>query len=448
MSDLPPVEQRYYDPERETLPRADLEALQLELLRDMVAYAYERASLYREVWDAAGFHPRDLRTLDDFSERVPFISKDTLRRWRDERGDPYGGVLCVEPSELTAIMSTSGTTGDPTLVPERWGGGDSDPRVRPAVMYRDFWEIGVRPGDHVTLNLFTFRGPIYGFAHALGTVPLLFDYGEHELARLCELSLRYRPTILYNLGGTLVTDLARTAEEHGFDPVDVFSSYRGVVTAGEPVGPRTRALAQEWGVNLFEHSSVGDVTASFECREHDGLHFWEDTAFVEAVAPGATDHRDAVHVPDGERAELVATSLFNRVAPLIRYRSDDLVRLDRSRCACGRTHARMWPLARTGDETVVDGRVVVPTDVWHAVERVRGTERGIFQIVRPAREVASLRLRVGYGNVGPDELDRVRDDLVAAVAEAVGVAPEIELVPEAELLRLGPPHKIPRVTKR
>jgi phenylacetate-CoA ligase len=85
--------------------------------------------------------------------------------------------------------------------------------------------------------------------------------------------------------------------------------------------------------------------------------------------------------------------------------------------------------------------------VWHAIETVRGVERGLFQIVRPRREVDVLRLRVGYANVAAGDLTRVRDDLVAAVEAAVGVAPDVELVPEAELLRLGPPHKIPRVAK-
>ena len=72
---------------------------------------------------AARITPADVRTLDDFREKVPFISKDAVRDFRDRRADPYGGLLCLPPAELTAIMSTSGTTGDPTLVAERWGGG-------------------------------------------------------------------------------------------------------------------------------------------------------------------------------------------------------------------------------------------------------------------------------------------------------------------------------------
>ncbi|MCU1427595.1 MAG: phenylacetate--CoA ligase family protein, partial [Actinomycetia bacterium] len=276
---LPPNDAVYFDETIETMPRHELEARQLELLLDLLPHAYECAALVREVWDAAGVHPRDIRTLDDFRERAPFLDKDTLRRWRDERADPYGGLLTVEPSELTAIMSTSGTTGDPTLVPEQWGRG-SGPR---AIMYRDFWSMGARPGDYVSLVLFTFRGPTYGFVQSLGAIPVLFDFDPAEMERFCELSLELRPTVVYNFGGLLLDAVRDVCARRGFDPRDVFASYKGVVFAGEPLGRRARALAQEWGVQLYEHSAVGDVTASFECPQHDGLHYWEDTAFVECL---------------------------------------------------------------------------------------------------------------------------------------------------------------------
>lgn len=439
--DLPAVSARYYDEPAETMAREELEQLQLELLGPVLEHAYEHSPLYRTTWDAAGVTPADVRSLDDFREKIPFVDKDAIRRWRDEHDDPYGGILCADPGELTAVMSTSGTTGDPTLVPEVWGGGD-----RPAVMHRDFWEIGVRPGDHVTLFLFTFRGPVYAFVQGLGATPLLLDHHRAELPRLVELSRAYRPTALYNAGGTMLKALAELADREQVDAAEALASYRGVVTAGEPTGARARALASDWGIELFEHTSVGDVTASFECREHDGLHYWEDTALVEGIHPAAHDHRDATPVPDGGRAELVATTLFDRVAPLIRYRSDDLVRLDRSRCGCGRTHARMWPLGRKGDEVVVDGRAVLPTDLWDAVESHDATATGLFQVIRPRREVDRLRLRVGHAATG-GSLEALRDDVAAAVQRAVGLEPEIELVPDDELLALGPPHKIPRVTR-
>src|SRR5262249_24487530 len=105
---MPAAASPFFDAEVETMPRAELEARQLERLREVVPVAYERAPLIREAWDAAKVRPSDIRTLDDFRERVPFIDKDAVRRFRDERGDPYGGLLCVDPADLTGVGSTSG----------------------------------------------------------------------------------------------------------------------------------------------------------------------------------------------------------------------------------------------------------------------------------------------------------------------------------------------------
>jgi len=435
---MPDAGSVYYDPVIETMPRAELEALQLERLLETIELAYDRSALVRETWDAAGVRPRDVRTLDDFRARVPFVDKDAVRRFRDERGDPYGGLLCVDPSELTGVGSTSGTTGDPTLVAERWGGSGLS---SPSIITRDLWGWGVRPGDYVMLVLFTFRGPTYGlFQHSLGTTPILVDFDPAEMERFCELSLEYRPTAVYNFGSVLINAVKEACDRRGFDPRDVFASYKGVTFAGEPLSPRARALAEEWGVQLFEHGNVGDVTGSFECVAHDGLHAWEDTVLVEGIEADASDAADG-------RCELVATSLGNHVAPLVRFRSDDLVRLSYEPCACGRTHVRMWPVGRRSDEVVVDGRSVLPLDVWGAVETVDACAMGLFQVIRSARRVDRLRLRVGYAPAWANRLDAVRDAVQAAVLDATGVEPAVDLVPDGELLRLGPPHKIPRVAR-
>jgi phenylacetate-CoA ligase len=440
VTNLPPAESVFYDAEIETLPRARLEELQLERLMTVLPLAYEQSPLIRETWDAARVHPREITTLDDFRERVPFIDKDMVRRFRKDRGDPYGGLLCVDPAQLTGVSSTSGTTGDPTLVPEQWGGGGL---TSPAIITRDLWGWGVRPGDFVMLVLFTFRGPTYGlFQHSLGTTPILLDFDPREMERFCELSIEYRPTAVYNFGSVLINAVKDVCDRRGFDPRDVFSSYRGVTFAGEPLSPRARALAESWGIELFEHGNVGDVTGSFECVHHDGLHAWEDTVLVEGVdvdgiEPGAPE----------DRCELVATSLANHIAPLVRFRSDDIVRLTYDPCGCGRTHVRMWPRGRKSDEIVVDGISVLPLDVWGAVESVDACAMGLFQVIRAARQVDRLQLRVGYAPDWSQRLDAVRDELMAAVLAATGAEPDIELVPNDALLRLGPPHKIPRVAK-
>jgi phenylacetate-CoA ligase len=433
---------RYFSPEIETIPRAEIEALQEEkLLGDLLPWAYDRSGLIRETWDAAGVSMRDISSMDDFHEKVPFIDKDAIRSYRDRHDDPYGGMLCLDPTDphmkgiFSAIFSTSGTTGDPTPAPYAGRG--------PSMLVREFWELGARPGDHFMHCLFTFRGPgIHDTIRGIGATPVFVDHQPGDVAQLFRLSQDLRPTGWYTISGPMVMMIEAAAAQLGIDPAEAFASYEGVIFAGEPLGPRARARVEGWGLELFIQTSLGDVGAATECSEHDGSHFWEDCAFIENLDPHGTEP-----VGDGQRGELVSTTLVDKIAPLVRYRSDDLVKLTREQCACGRTHGRVWPLGRKGDEVIVDGTSVLPGDVWAAVESVDETEAGLFQVVRAGREADALRLRVGYASEGPKGLDDLETRVTDAVHAAVGVQPEIELVENAELLKQGPPHKIPRVVK-
>jgi phenylacetate-CoA ligase len=431
-----------FSPEIEAMPREDIDRLQEEkLLGDLVPWAYERSGLIRETWDAAGVKPGDIQSFDDFREKVPFIDKDAIRSYRDRHDDPYGGLLCLDPADpklrgvFSAIFSTSGTTGDPTPAPYAGRG--------PSMLVREFWEVGTRPGDHFMHCLFTFRGPgIHETIRGIGATPVYVDHQPEDIGNLLQLSRELRPTGWYTMSGPLLMMIEHALQTGDLDPVDTFSSYHGVIFAGEPIGPRARARVESWGLELFLQTSLGDVGAATECAEHDGCHFWEDCAFVETLDPQGTDE-----VGDGERGELVSTTLVDKIAPLIRYRSDDLVRVTREPCACGRTHGRVTPLGRKGDEVVIDGVSVLPGDIWGAIELVDETQSGLFQIVRTGREMDALRLRVGYATEGPKGLADLKTRVTDSVASAVGVQPEVELVENAVLLRQGPPHKIPRVTK-
>lgn len=422
------------------MPQADLARLREErLLGDLLPWAYQRSGLIRETWDAAGITADDVQTMEDFHTKVPFIDKDAIRAYRDRHHDPYGGMLCLDPrmtEVFSAIFSTSGTTGDPTPAPYAGRG--------PSMLVREFWELGTRPGDHFTHCLFTFRGPgIHDTIRGIGATPVFCDHQPADVPNLVRFSRELRPTGWYTISGPLVMALEAYAHDSGVDLRESFESYRGVIFAGEPIGPRARRVVEEeWGLEVFLQTGVGDVGAATECREHDGYHFWEDTCFLENLDPEGVDA-----VGDGERGELVSTTLLDKVAPLIRYRSDDLVRITREQCACGRTHGRVWPLGRKGDEVVVDGRSVMPGDVWAAIEGVPETSAALFQIVRAQREMDRLWIRVGYADEGPKGLDDVRTRVHDAVHAVVGIAPDIELVTNETLLRQGPPHKIPRVAK-
>lgn len=308
------------------------------------------------------------------------------------------------------------------------------------MLTREFWELGSRPGDYFTHMLFTFRGPaIHDTIRGIGATPVFLDHHAGDVAQLVRFSRELRPTGWYSLSSPLILAIENHAAETGVDPAEAFASYRGVVYAGEPLGERARQVVEGWGLELFVQTAVGDVGAATECREHDGCHFWEDTAFIEVLDPDGTDP-----VPDGARGELVSTTLIDKVAPLVRYRSDDLVRVTRDQCACGHTHGRVWPLGRKGDEVVVDGRSVLPAELFAPIESVPATA-GLFQVIRPARNVDRLRLRVGW--TGDGQRAAVARRVEDAIAAAVGLAPVVELVTYDALLRQGPPHKIPRVVK-
>jgi phenylacetate-CoA ligase len=428
----------YYDEFVETLPRPDLERLQEGLIAQLVPYVYARSALIRKVWDRAGVGPRDIRSLQDFRDKAPFIDKDAIRRFRDESGNPFGGLKCAEAPHLRAVGFTSGTTGDPTPLPFAQSPTASQSK-------RDLWHIGMRPGDYCAITLFTFREGHGADRYTdCGFRPITFQHSPSELPRLFEASLSLQPKVLYPVSTPLLMAIADYAAKRELDPRNVFSSYRGFIFGGEPPSPRIRELVESWGVEMFEITSLGDVTGAINCRAHTGFHAWEDLALVECLDPNGNEP-----VPDGARGELVVTSLQDDVAPLVRYRTEDLVTFSREPCSCGRTHGRLQVLGRKGDELLVSGRSVLPRDLTPIVEEIPEMQAALYQIIRFERQMDVLKLRMGYD---PKSLKKGESELAGRVHEILtsrlAIAVEIELVCDAELLKLGPPHKIPRVAKK
>jgi phenylacetate-CoA ligase len=422
------------DSKIESMDRADLRAYQENRLLDALAYVEEHSPLFGHVWGSTGLRVAEISSLDEFRERVPFVDKDTVRAYRSASGDPLGGLRRL--GDASALSSTTGTTGNPVVLPIGHGNGVG--------LARDWWEIGVRPGDAVAFMLFTFRGPAWLTPHALGASCVLFDHHPSEFDRWCRASIELEPTLLYLLSGPLIMAMAYM-EETGILPhplTEVFASYKGVVIGGEHLGVHAREDLERWGAEPFLHTAVGDVGSATECREHDGLHASEDSVLIEILDPDGS-----APVPEGEVGELVATNLTPRSGnPLVRYRSEDLVRASTAVCRCGRTGMRLWPVGRKGDEVIVDGTAVLPMDIWRAVESVHESAAGYFQLIRTAREMPTLKVRVGHDlKLGTRPLTAVLADLTDAIEQSVGVVAEIELVDNEDLLRLGPPHKIPRV---
>lgn len=424
----------------EAIPRDELVTLQEERLLEAVRSAYEHSDFIRQHWQNAGVHPRDIRSIDDYVERAPFIEKDSLRDYRDKQGTHNRSLFWCDLPDQYGWATTSGTTGDPTGAPLARAGRPVDRSLYSSGFMRHFWAAGARPGDLATMFFFTFRGPVWVDMQRTGAVPIFFDHNPAELARMCRTSLELRPRTLYLLSTPLILGLETLEATKEFDLKDVFGSYAGVSYGGEPLGGRARGLIDRWGIALFMHTAVGDVTTAFECGQHDGCHVPEDDVFVEHLVPDSTDT-----VAEGDSGELVVTALDTSI-PLLRYRSDDIVRSVTAPCACGRTGRRIWTLGRKGDELVVDGKSVLPLDIWAVIEGIEDTSSALFQIVRTQRQMDRLQLRVGYRPTAKP-LAQLRTQVIDAIHSSVGIEPEVELVANEELLKLGPPHKIPRVVK-
>ncbi|WP_256352568.1 hypothetical protein [Pseudomonas sp. PDM31] len=175
------------------------------------------------------------------------------------------------------------------------------------------------------------------------------------------------------------------------------------------------------------------------------MHTWEDLAMIEQLDPSGGGS-----VADGERGELVVTALLDDVAPLIRYRTDDLVRFTRKPCTYGRTHGRLKPIGRKGDEMLIQVSSILPIDIFPLMEQFPEAHTGLFQLVRSQREMDVLTLCVGYDESaltdGVQALGaRIADTLLSTLQVQVPVI--VELISNESLLENGPPHKIPRVVK-
>ena len=422
----------------ETASRDYLDRFQEGALAAICEHAYAHAPLVKQTWDAKGVLPRDIKSTKDFIAKAPIIDKDDVRRFRDAHGDPSGGMSRSIPGETVSFGTTSGTTGDPTPVPN-WVSSGSE-----LAYGRDIYHMGARPGDHITHMLFTFRGGHRRRMYAqYGLTEIMYTIAPDEVARAVVGSKRYRPTVWSMCSTPVLLMLEAYFERTGEDPVDVFSSYKGAIFGGEPLSGRLKALMDSWNFEMFETTSLGDVAGATECRMHSGFHAYEDIAFIDTVDPVTREP-----IADGQEGELVVTTLADRLTPLVRYGTGDLAVIDRSPCGCGKNHARFKVLGRTTDQIVVEGRSILPREIMGLVEVHSETRAALFQIVRTAREMESLKLRVGYDAARVQvSHEALRDRLQGSIGEALGVPLRVELIDEQELLKLGPPHKIPRVTK-
>ncbi|MER6112292.1 phenylacetate--CoA ligase PaaK [Streptomyces hirsutus] len=406
----------------ERLGVEELRALQLDRLRSSLRHAYDHVPFYRASFDAAGVHPDDCRSLADLS-RFPFTTKADL-----QENYPYG-MFAVPRERIRRLHASSGTTGRPTVV----GYTEGDLSMWADMVARSIRAAGGRPGDTVHV----------GYGYGLFTGGLGAHYGAERLgctvipasggmtARQVQLIQDLEPAVIMVTPSYMLT-LLDEFERQGVDPRG--TSLRVGIFGAEPWTERMRQEIEERfaidAVDIYGLSEVIGPGVAQECVEtKDGLHIWEDHFLPEVVDPLTGEV-----LPEGERGELVFTSLTKEAMPVVRYRTRDLTRL---LPGTARTFRRMEKITgRSDDMVILRGVNLFPTQVEEIVLRTPGVAPH-FQL-RLTREGRMDALTV-RAEARPDADAATRAaaarSVEAAVKDGIGVSVGVEIVDPETLER-------------
>ena len=406
---------RAFDP-IEVAPRRELAALQLERLRWSLRHAYDNVEYVRRSFDTVGVTPDDCRTLNDL-RRFPFTTKDDLRATY-----PLG-MFAVPRERLVRIHASSGTTGRPTVV----GYTRSDLDTWSELVARSIWAAGGRAGDlvHIAYGYGLFTGGLgahYG-AERLGCTVTPASGGMTE--RQVRLIIDLEPRVIMVTPSYMLAILDEF-ERQGVDART--SSLQVGIFGAEPWTDEMRteieARAGIDAVDIYGLSEVMGPGVASECVEtKDGLHVWEDHFYPEIVDPVTGEP-----VPDGERGELVFTTLTKEALPLIRYRTRDLTRL---LPGTARTMRRIEKVTgRSDDMIILRGVNLFPSQVEELILRVPGLAAH-FQLVlsRPHRlDELTVRVEARADAAGAEERHASAHVLVRLLKESIGVTADVDVV--------------------
>jgi phenylacetate-CoA ligase len=406
----------------ETASPDELTALQLGRLRWTLRHAYDNVGHYRGAFDAAGVHPDDCRELADLAA-FPFTTKADLRA-----NYPFG-MFAVPREQVSRIHASSGTTGRPTVV----GYTAKDVQTWAAVMARSIRASGGRAGDkvHIAYGYGLFTGGLgahYG-AEALGCTVIPVSGGMTE--RQVLLIKDFEPDIIMVTPSYMLAIIDEMRRQ-GVDPHS--TSLKVGIFGAEPWTDEMRlemeSVLNMHAVDIYGLSEVMGPGISNECIEtKDGLHIWEDHFFPEVIDP-VTE----VVLPDGEKGELVLTSLTKEAMPVIRYRTRDLTRL---LPGTARTMRRMEKVTgRTDDMIILRGVNLFPTQIEELILRTPALSPHFQCVLTREGRLDALTVAVERRvDAERGAANQAGVDLVQFVKNTIGVTVTVDVLEPDEIER-------------
>jgi phenylacetate-CoA ligase len=332
--------------------------------------------------DALGVKPLDIRGIEDI-QRLPFTTKDEMREVY-----PYG-LLAVDLREIVEIHTSSGTTGKPVV--DAYTAGDIG--IWSEVMARTLATGGTTRHDIVQnafgYGLFTGGLGVHYGAHRIGAtvIPISGGNTKRQLAVLRD----FRSSVL-TCTPSYSLYLAEAAREEGVDlsKTCLKAGFFGAEPWSETMRKEIEAKLHLLAIDIYGLTEIIGPGVASECERQDGLHVFEDHFYPEIIDPAT-----GKTLPDGEKGELVITTLTKSGTPVLRYRTRDITYLDRRPCACGRTSARMHRvLGRTDDMLIIRGVNVFPSQIEEVILAVEGVEPHYQLVVERRDQLDELEVQI------------------------------------------------------
>lgn len=418
------MDNRYFEPQIETMPREQLHELQLARLQETVKQAMN-SPFYKKLYAEKGIDADTVKSLDDI-RKLPFTTKQDMRD-----NYPFGFLAC-DKKDIVRLHSSSGTTGNPTVIChtkhdiETWAN-----RVA-----RSFYMVGLRNTDVIQ------NSSGYGmFTGGLGMQFGIERLGALSIPAAAGNSLRQIKFIM-DFGTTAIhaipsyaLRLADVFEEVGIDPRTQTHLTTFLIGAEPHTEETRRKIEERFGVkayNSFGMTEMSGPGVAFECKEQNGMHIWEDSYLVEIVDPDTLEP-----VPDGEVGELVLTTLDREAMPLIRYRTRDLTRILVEECPCGRTHRRLDRMkGRSDDMFIVKGVNIFPMQIEKILMQFKELGTNYLITIEPIDNNDVIFVDVELDSLTSDDysvLQSLTKEITHRIKDEILVTPKVRLVSKGSL---------------
>ena len=418
------MNQEYWQEELETMKRPDLERLQTERLKETVQQAL-KSPFYQEVFKQQGLTADSIQTLDDL-RKIPFTTKDDLRAHY-----PFG-LVAIPLRECVRIHSSSGTTGNPTVVLH--SAKDLDQWANQVA--RCMYMVGLRDTDvfQNTTGYGMFTGGLgfqYG-AERLGalTVPAAAGNTKRQIKFITDFG-----TTCLHIIPSYATRLAEVMYEEGIDPhrdTKLHTVCIGAEPHSEEQRKRIEKLLGVKAYNCFGMSEMNGPGVAFECKEQNGLHIWEDYVIPEIIDPVTLEP-----VPDGEVGELVLTTINREAMPLLRYRTRDLTCFLPGDCPCGRTHRRLARFkGRSDDMIILKGVNIFPIQIEKILMQFKELGSNYLITIETVGNNDEMLIEVELSDLFTDDysvLQRLTKEITRQLKDELLLTPHLKLVAKGSL---------------